>query len=291
MRGRIMVETPEIDFIPHDFAAHDLAMPIDVSSPIRVHTQDEFHEVDRRVMAEAFGIHNEFGRLLDERIFKQIIARRCEAEGLAPVEREVRIRASHGSFAKDYFLDLLFCSGVIVEAKATESLAPAHVAQTLNYLFLTGLNHASLVNTRTHRVQRQFVSTKLTPEQRRRFRIVAEHWQELSSACEALRRKLRELLDDWGAFLEVGLYREALLHFLRPRTVAAHVDVLDGDCVVGGQPAHLLTPDIALGCTAFTDRADAMEVHLRRLLAHTTLRAVQWINFNGATIELRTLTR
>lgn len=291
MWGKIIFRKKDLGILPNDFAPHDFAMPIAVSSPVRVHTQDEFHEVDRRVTAAAFGVHKEFGRFLDETVAKQLIARRCEAAGIAPVEREVLIRASHGSFAKDYFLDLLFCSGVIVEAKATESLTPAHTAQTLNYLLLAGLQHASLINMRPLSVQREFVSTKLTPDLRRRFQIVADHFQPLSPACEQLRGVLQELLEDWGAFLEVNLYREALLHFIRPDTVPAHVDILDGDCVVGRQPAHLIAPDIALACTAFTARTDAMQTHLRRFLLHTPLRAVQWINFNRDTITLTTLAK
>jgi GxxExxY protein len=242
-------------------------------------------------MAGAFEVHNEFGRLLDERLFKHLVARRCENAGLSPVEAEVRIRVSHGTFTKDYFLDLLFCSGVIVELKAAESLTPAHTAQTLHYLLLTGLNHGSLVNMRPDLVQRQFVSTKLTPDQRRRFHIDDRRWRALSPACGKLREILPELLDDWGAFLEVNLYREALLHFIRLRTLAEHVEVLDGDRVAGRQPANLIASDIALACTAFTERADAMEAHLRRLLLHTRLQAVQWLNFNRENIELVTLTK
>jgi len=289
MWGIIICRKTDFGILRNDFAPHDFAMPIVVSSPVRVHTQDEFHEVDRRVMAAAFDVHKEFGRFLDETVAKQLITRRCEAAGIAPVEREVSIRVSHGSFAKDYFLDFLFCSGVIVEAKATESLTSAHTAQTLNYLFLAGLQHASLVNMRPLSVQREFVSTKLTPDSRRRFLIVADRWQPLSGACEQLRGVLQELLADWGAFLEVNLYREGLLHLIRPLPAPTHVDILDGDCVVGRQPAHLIAPDIALACTAFTARTDAMQTHLRRFLRHTPLRAIQWVNFNRETIELITL--
>lgn len=291
MWGKIIFWKMDFGISANDFAPHDFAMPIVVSSPVRVHTQDEFHEVDRRVMAAAFDIHTEFGRFLDETVCKQLIARRCEAAGLPPVEREVLIRVSHGSFSKDYFLDLLFCSGVVVEAKAAESLTSAHTAQTLHYLLLAGLHHGSLVNMRPLSVQREFVSTKLTPDSRRRFRIVADCWQPLSGACEQLRGVLHELLEDWGAFLEVNLYREALLHFIRPHGAPAHVDILDGDCVVGRQPAHLIAPDIALACTAFTERTEAMQTHLRRFLLHTPLRAVQWVNFNRDTITLTTLTK
>ena len=44
-------------------------------------------------MRVAFDVHNEFGRLLDEELYKRELAIRCLAMGIKPVEREVRIRA------------------------------------------------------------------------------------------------------------------------------------------------------------------------------------------------------
>ena len=68
-------------------------MPIEVSTQIRAFNQEEFHALDRQIMRVAFDVHNEFGRLLDEELYKREIATRCLAMGIKPVEREVRIRA------------------------------------------------------------------------------------------------------------------------------------------------------------------------------------------------------
>ena len=83
-------------------------MPIEVSTEIRACDQEEFHALDRRIMGVVFAVHNEFGRLLEEDLYKREIAARCVAMGIQPVEREVWIRVSHQSFTKDYYLDLLF---------------------------------------------------------------------------------------------------------------------------------------------------------------------------------------
>jgi len=64
------------------------------STKIRACDQEEFHALDRRIMGVVFAVHNEFGRLLDEDLYKREIAARCVAMGIQPVEREVWIRVS-----------------------------------------------------------------------------------------------------------------------------------------------------------------------------------------------------
>src|SRR5690348_11638496 len=116
-------------------------MSIEISTAIQAFDQEKFHTLDRRVMGIIFDIHNEFGPLLDEGLYKLAIAERCLTLGIQPVEREVRIRVQHATFSKDYFMDLLFCGGAMLEAKVAEALVPAHRAQALNYLLLAGLKH------------------------------------------------------------------------------------------------------------------------------------------------------
>jgi GxxExxY protein len=267
-------------------------MPIEIATLIRVLDQDEFHALDKRVMAVVFAVHNEFGRLLDQSVYKQAIASRCAVRGLEPVEQEVRIRVTHETFTKDYFMDLLFGHGMMLEAKTAETIMPAHRAQSLNYILLAGIRHARLVNLRPGRVQHEYVSTTLHAAQRRRFLVVDSEWREPNQASAWLRAKVIELLQDWGAFLEISLYRSALVHLLKgPSVTRQDVEILDGRRVLGRQPACLLTGDTALSCTALTRGLDQMGGHLRRFLAHTPLRFVQWVNLNRARIEFRTLSR
>lgn len=75
-------------------------MPIEVDSEIRIFSQDEFHSLSHRVLGVAFGVHNQFGRLMNEEIYKQAIRRRCETAGISPARREVQISVRHGSFEK-----------------------------------------------------------------------------------------------------------------------------------------------------------------------------------------------
>ena len=109
-------------------------MPIEVATTIQALDQETFHALDHRVMRVVFDVHNEFGRLLDEDLYKREIATRCTIAGLLPAEREVRIRVIHESFVKDYFMDLLLCRGFMLEGKVAERLVATHRGQALNCL-------------------------------------------------------------------------------------------------------------------------------------------------------------
>jgi GxxExxY protein len=266
-------------------------MPIQTAVPIRVFDQERFHQVDKRVTGIAFDIHNEFGRFLDERLYQGELTRRCRDQGF-DVEPEIRISVTLGDFAKSYFADHLIDRGVIIETKAVVGLNPAHKGQTLNYLFLCGLHHATLLNFRTERVQHEFVSTRLTSTNRRQFEIVASHWKPLTAGCRQMRELLQPMLAEWGAFLDPILYRDGLIHFLGGEDrVGRDISVTSDGEVIGRQKMHLLADEVAFSVTASTHRPDSVLDHQRRFLGHTSLRAIQWINLNHKLIELRTIER
>jgi hypothetical protein len=60
---------------------------------------------------------------------------------------------------------------------------------------------------------------------------------------------------------------------------------------LGNQRSHMLASDMAFRLTALPDGADSYEPHLRALLRHSPLRAVQWINMSRHRIEFVTLTK
>jgi GxxExxY protein len=265
-------------------------MPIEISTAIEAYDQETFHAVDRRIMGVVFDVHNEFGRLMDEELYKLEIAERCLALGIVPVEREVRIQVRHATFSKDYFMDLLFCRGVMLEAKVAESLVAAHRSQALNYLLLAGLKHGRLVNLRTERVQHEFVSTTLTAEERRRFEVVEHEWVEREEQSRLLKVKMIDLLTDWGAFLDVGLYREALIHFMGgPGVVCQPIQVFSGLRTLGVQNLNLINGETVVALTTKQTDAGAFRDNLSRLLHHTKLKAIQWINLNRHVVEFTTL--
>lgn len=187
-------------------------------------------------------------------------------------------------------MDLLFASGLLVEAKTVESLTKAHLAQTLHYLMLTGMSHGLLVNLRPERVEHQFVSTTLDLAERRRFTIHEADWRPINEPSRWLRETVARLLADWGAFLQVALYREAIIHFLGgPEVALRKIPIWDGDQSLGFDEVCLLGDDTALAFTALTDGQQRMRDHLQRFLGHTRLACLQWINLNHHDIEFTTL--
>lgn len=265
------------------------AMPIQLDYPIRAYDQEAFHAIDRKVMGIVFDVHNEFGPFLDELLYKREIATRC-LEANLPVTREFGIHVSHGSFKASYFVDLLIAGGVVYEAKTAVSLAPPHKAQTLNYLYLTATHHGKLFNLRTPVVQWEFASTQLTNQRRREIQVVEIDWHPYHDSCRWFQSQMIALLEDWGAFLEITLYRNAITYFLGgPAQVIRPIPICSEQRIIGEQKCHLLAPDTAFAISAVTDDRRRMELHLSRFLKHTPLRSVVWVNLNHHQIEFSTL--
>lgn len=253
--------------------------------------QERFHELDRTVTGVAFELQNDLGRFFDERIYQEELSRRCSQAGLA-VQREVLVRAAHRDFSKEYFLDLLVENSAIYELKAVEALNTKHQKQALNYLHLLNLQHGKLINFRPASVESRFVSTKLDDEKRRSFSLDESAWDGSSRSSQILRDALVGLLGDWGCFLDANLYREALLHLTAQHCLGLEaVEIASSGNPIGSQKICLLTPEIAWHLSAHHEQLESYEIHMRRLLSHTNLEAIQWINLNHQQVVLKTLQR
>src|SRR5687767_145142 len=103
-------------------------MPITPLHSVPRISQAEFKELSYAVMACVFEIRNEFGRLFDERIYKQELAARYPG-----VELEFPITVAHLGFCTTYYLDALIGGGAF-EFKTVESLTPRHRGQLYHYL-------------------------------------------------------------------------------------------------------------------------------------------------------------
>ncbi|MGA2245662.1 MAG: hypothetical protein ABSH48_11735 [Verrucomicrobiota bacterium] len=112
----------------------------------------------------------------------------------------------------------------------------------------------------------------------------------MTPSCVVLRQTIIDLLQDWGAFLDWALYQEAPIHFLGGTSnVERRVNLKRGRLDLGGQPMFDHAPGVAFRITAYTESQNHIESHLRRLLALTELKAIQWINLNHARIEFTTV--
>jgi hypothetical protein len=166
---------------------------------------------------------------------------------------------------------------VIFECKCAQSITPAHRGQTLNYLLLTETHHGSLINFRPFQVKREFVSSHLTHELRRKFKVSVHNGDEVS-AFQRLMEVAIAFCVDVGLGLDLQLYRQAFLElnagpFIEPQPVG----ITSGDQVVYEHSMILLTHEIGLAVTAMSTVAET-RIHLLRLLSNTRLAGIAWVN-------------
>lgn len=188
------------------------------------------------------------------------------------------------------FIDVIAAECAIFELKTVESLHDRHRAQLLQYLLLCDLGHGKLVNMRTEGVQHEFVNACLSTAERRQFDIVKSDWCDLGGP--RLADWFSALLSDLGTGLELTLYEDALTHLLGgEEQVLKPIPVLSDGRLIGTQWFRLMLPDVAFKVTTLGGDLDAFAVHARRLLAHTNLSAIQWINVGRREVVFRTLRR
>ncbi len=258
------------------------------SSPI---SQQDFAQFDYEVMRHAFECQNQLGRLCDEVIYQNDLAARLQAARLT-ARTEVPVTVTHRDFAKTYSLDLVVAERCVYELKTARELVGEHEAQLLNYLFLCGAPHGKLINFRPAQVQSRFVNTSLTQEVRRQFEIEMEGWQEREKTDQVFRESLVGLLQDWGGWLDLALYTEALIHFAGGQErVVQRLPLARGEARLGTQRCFLLNPETAFWVTGLTEGTADYEQHLRAWLGLTPLRTVQWVNLARQHVRLASLTK
>jgi GxxExxY protein len=266
-------------------------MPIHCPVQIKPLDAAGFEALDYRVMGHAYASQNELGRLCDECAYQADLKARLLADGFRSVLTEVPVTVTHRDFSKKYFLDLI-ADDALYELKADAGLIGEHETQLFNYMFLLGIPRAKLLNFRPLKVQGKIIATSLTHGKRRLFTAATKQWNNLTPSCGVLRQTMLELLQDWGAFLDFALYQEALVHFLGGASnVERQVSLRRNELNLGRQRMFVHAPGVAFRITAYTESQSYIESHLRRLLALTELKAIQWINLNHAQIEFTTIQR
>jgi len=111
-------------------------MPIDCPIELPRITDEEMRSVDYAVMSHVFATHNELGRLADEVVYQEKLARLLIAAGIEATT-EVPIELSFRDFSARLEMDLVVEQKVIYELKATAALLPTHESQLLSYMYLT----------------------------------------------------------------------------------------------------------------------------------------------------------
>lgn len=165
-----------------------------------------------------------------------------------------------------------------------------HHQQTLNYLLLLGIQHGKLINMRPPSVESRFVSTRLTLEKRCDYSIQDYQWQDIDNDSIWLKETMINLVGEWGVFLDTALFYDAIKFFRGGEDkVVQKIVVKNCNQFLGNQKTHLLNSDIAFKISSMTKDLTYYEQNLKRFLNYTSLKAIQWINFNHNRITLKTI--
>lgn len=106
----------------------------------------------------AYGVHEYFGNGLLEKVYENALAHRLLQSGhTVECQKALRVFDRDGFCVGEYFPDMIVDGKLIVELKAVRTLAPEHLAQTINYLKITRLPVALLVNFGSFKFERRTV--------------------------------------------------------------------------------------------------------------------------------------
>lgn len=265
-------------------------MPILCQHQLVPISQEEFHETDYGIMEHVFAVHNEFGRMYNEKIYQAELADRCIKAGLGSVLTEVPVEVSYQDFKRMYYLDLVVNNSLIYELKTVNAIIGDHKRQLINYLLLTGLNFGKIINFKTRSVKHRFVSTTLTPESRFEYEIDESHWNNLDEDGLWLKKIIVKLISEWGTFLDLQLFYDAIIYFRGGESgVTANIDITNDSIVLGKQRVYLLNDKTSFIISAVTDQVSYYESNLRKFMKHTSLQAIQWINMAHHWIQFKTI--
>lgn len=267
-------------------------MPIRPSKAVTQLSEEDFKKIAHDVVGRAFDLHSEFGILFPENVYKHELADRCAKLGYRDVVTEFPIELTHKTFQKTLYVDLLIDGGALFELKAQLGIVDAHRAQTLNYLFLADLNRSKLINFGAGSLEHEFVSTWVDRAKRYEQDFADHDWSAIGPGCDAFRRLIRDLLDDWGGWLTLPLYIEALVHLLGGcETVVSQIEIDSNGSKPLLQKAHLLSERVAFKLTGLPGSLDGCGRHIQRWLDRTQLAGVQWVNLYQRDVRLYTLRR
>ena len=100
----------------------------------------------KRIIGVFYTVYNTLGYGFLEKVYENALAIELRKLGLK-VEQQARIAVYYaGQVVGEYYADLLINDTVILELKATRTIAPEHEAQLLNYLKATPYEVGLLLN-------------------------------------------------------------------------------------------------------------------------------------------------
>ncbi|HEX7558019.1 MAG TPA: GxxExxY protein [Usitatibacter sp.] len=120
--------------------------------------QGELNAVTAKVISCAYRVSNTLGAGFLEKVYENALAVEMRRSRLAFVQQPGYFVRYRSEVVGDFIPDLVVCDSAIVEIKAVDALTRVHQAQCMNYLRVTGLKVALLLNFGAPRLEtRRFV--------------------------------------------------------------------------------------------------------------------------------------
>ena len=109
-------------------------------------TENEAKLICDKIRQAAYGLHVYLGVGYLEKVYENGLAHRLSKLGMT-VQTQVplAVHDEDGFVIGEYVADMM-ADGILVELKAVSTLRPEHIAQTINYLQATRLDHGLLLN-------------------------------------------------------------------------------------------------------------------------------------------------
>jgi len=104
------------------------------------------HDLSERIIGCAMIVSNALGSGFLEKVYENALAHELRKVGLAVAQQRGIVVRYDGIIVGDDAVDLLVEESVLVELKATKTVADIHRAQCINYLRGTGLHLCLLLN-------------------------------------------------------------------------------------------------------------------------------------------------
>ena len=124
-------------------------------------SMDELVEAVRNI---AYGVHVYLGNGYLEKVYENCLAHRLRTSGYnVEIQKNLKVCDEDGYEIGDYYADIVVDGRLIVELKSVKALAAEHYAQTLNYLKITGIEKALLINYGSYRFETRTVVPNFSP--------------------------------------------------------------------------------------------------------------------------------
>ena len=105
-----------------------------------------FAGLSYKIIGIAMAVHRELGAGFLERVYENAMMVAFRQEGIS-AQQQVAINVYfRGEEVGSYVVDILIDGKIILELKAGDGIAPAHRAQTLNYLAATNHQLTIIIN-------------------------------------------------------------------------------------------------------------------------------------------------